>query len=140
MPTTPDPEAPMLASASIGASGYRVDIQTEGRTIIADEPASLGGDDDGPSPFGLLYASLSACVLMTIRMYAKRKEWPLEGAAVRLFPQRKAGAPVESIRIELELTGDALTEDQRARLLDIAGKCPVHRTLEREVHIETALA
>ena len=128
----------MLASASMGASGFRVEVETEGRTIIADEPASLGGADEGPSPFGLLYAALSSCVLITIRMYARRKEWALEGASIRLGPSRRPGGPVESIRIELGLEGE-LTDEQRARLLDIAGKCPVHRTLEREVPIETRL-
>ncbi len=130
----------LQASASIGAEGYRVEIETEGRTLVADEPGEAGGTDEGPTPFGLLYASLASCVLITIRMYASRKEWPLEGVSVRLYPKRKKASPVESIGMVLELRGDELTEGQRDRLLDIAGKCPVHRTLEAQVHIEASLA
>jgi putative redox protein len=135
---TPTDRAP-LAIATIGPTGYRVDLESLGHPIASDEPIDEGGTGEGPGPFALLYASLGACVLMTLRMYAGRKEWPMTGATLRLYPQRKRGAPIESIDMELALEGD-LSEEQRARLLEIAGRCPVHRSLEHGVHIETRLA
>lgn len=127
-----------LTTATIGPSGYRVDVESLGHAILADEPVDEDGTGEGPGPFALLYASLAACVLMTLRMYAGRKEWPMTGATLRLFPRRKRGFPVESIDMELELEGD-LSDEQRGRLREIAGKCPVHRTLEHTVRIETTL-
>lgn len=124
------------AVARIGTD-FRVEIDAAGHTLTADEPGSLGGTDAGPNPFALLYASLAACVLITIRMYASRKGWPLEGAELRVIPTRIAPGPLDSVRLELTLLGPALTADQRHRIVDIAEKCPVHRTLERPVHIET---
>lgn len=126
-----------LAEARFGAEGYRVEIDSGGHALVADEPASVGGGGAGPDPFALLYASLASCVAITIRMYASRKEWPLTGGVVRIFPERKPASPVDSIEIRLTLEGD-LTDEQRARIIDIAGRCPVHRTLEREVPIRTS--
>lgn len=126
-----------LALARFGAEGYRVDIESGGHALVADEPATLGGGGAGPDPFALLYASLASCVAITIRMYASRKGWPLAGGEVRVFPTRRAASPVDSIEIRLTLEGD-LSDEQRARITDIAGRCPVHRTLEREVPIRTS--
>ena len=124
------------ASARIG-NDLRVEITAGPHAILADEPGSLGGSDAGPDPFGLLYASLAACVLMTIRMYATRKQWPMEGADIRIIPTRTPPGPLESARLELTVHGPSLTAEQRERIVAIAGKCPVHRTLEQPVHIET---
>ena len=121
--------------ARISAS-YRVETSYGPHSIVADEPRALGGADDGPDPFGLLYAALASCVLITIRMYASRKQWPLEGAELRVIPGRTPPGPLESARLELTLIGDQLTAEHRARILDVAGKCPVHRTLESPVHID----
>ncbi len=120
---------------------YRSDIVAAGHALVADEPASVGGTELGPAPYDLLLAALGACTTMTLRMFADRKGWPLEAALVRLRHRKVAGADgqkVDHITRELELVG-ALDEAQRARLLEIADRCPVHRTLHGEVQVETML-
>lgn len=117
-------------------------------TLRADEPVSFGGGDSGPSPYDLLLAGLGACTTMTMRMYAGRKKLPLERASVTLRHAKIHAEDCESCetkvgkidRIEREITleGD-LDEAARAKLLEIADKCPVHRTLHGEVLVETTL-
>ena len=116
--------------------------------LRADEPPSVGGGDTGPTPYGLLAASLGACTSMTLRLYARRKGLPLDKVRVTLAHDKIHAEDCEECetrigkidRIErrLELTG-ALDEEQRAKLLEIADKCPVHRALESEVLVETRL-
>lgn len=112
-----------------------------------DEPLSMGGDDAGPDPYGLVCAALGACTSMTLRMYADRKEWPLEHVQVKVrhakvsadgAADNKRGAQVDKFSREIRLRGD-LDAAQRARLVEIANRCPVHRTLTRENIIETEL-
>lgn len=124
--------------ATIGRTPYTVRLAAGGHTLASDEPADAGGADAGPDPFALLLCSLASCVLITMRMYASRKDWPLESAEARLIPTRKAAQPLEAVHIELTLRGP-LSEEQRSRIFDIAARCPVHRTLEPAVHITTAL-
>ncbi len=123
-------------------------IRTGNHTFIADEPESLGGLDAGPAPYELLLASLGACTSMTLRMYADRKGWDLRGVRVTLEHDRihakdcedcesKTGR-IDRIRRDLVLEGN-LDDAQRARLLEIADKCPVHRTLHNEIRVETRL-
>ncbi len=130
--------------ARIGSSGLRTDLQVRRHAFVADEPESVGGADAGPSPYDLLGAALGACTAMTLRLYADRKGWPLEEARVRL-EHRKVHAQdaptqgkVDRVRRTIELLG-SLDEAQRGRLLEIANRCPVHRTLEAGVAIETEI-
>ena len=132
-----------------GKRGFATLISAGGHPLLADEPASVpGGTDTGPSPYGLLLAGLGACTSMTLRMYADRKRWPLDAVTVRLKHEKihaedcadcetKTGR-VDAITRELTVVGD-LDAEQRQRLLEIADRCPVHRTLEGEIKIRTEL-
>jgi uncharacterized OsmC-like protein/pimeloyl-ACP methyl ester carboxylesterase len=122
------------------------EIQAGRHRLIADEPVSAGGQDSGPNPYDLLLAALGACTAMTLRLYAERKALPLERVTVRLVHGKIYAADCESCetkegkidRIERAIVLEgALDEAQRARLLEIADKCPVHRTLTSEVDIRT---
>jgi putative redox protein len=105
--------------------------------IPADEPREEGGDDTGPEPHELLLAALGVCSSMTVKLYADRKGWPLRSVEVRLTGQR--GEAEYRIERSLRLQGD-LTDEQKARLVEIADKCPVARTLKGTIAIETRLA
>jgi putative redox protein len=132
-----------------GATGLAQEIEAGGHRLIADEPIEAGGTDTGASPYELLLAALGACTSMTISMYARRKRWPLEGVTVRLRHAKihaedcaecetKEGM-LDRIEREITLTGP-LDAEQRGRLLEIANRCPVHRTLVSEIDIRTRLA
>jgi putative redox protein len=128
--------------------GYTTDILAGGHPLIADEPKSLGGADLGPTPYGLLLASLGACTSITLRMYANRKQWPLDEVKIHLQHEKKhlqdsedyqsGKGKLDHITKEIELIGD-LTDEQRARLLEIADRCPVHRTLHSQILVESKL-
>lgn len=128
-----------------GMGTYTQEIVAGRHRISADEPHPIG-DDTGPDPYALLLAGLGACTSMTVRMYANRKGWPLDRVRVTLRHSRihaqdcvdceTAKGMVDQIDREIELTGD-LDDTQRRRLMDIAERCPVHRTLTSEVHITT---
>jgi uncharacterized OsmC-like protein len=132
-----------------GAGRFAQEVRVGRHQFGADEPESFGGDDTGPGPYDLLLAALGACTSMTLRMYAERKELPLERVEVRLEHDKihaqdcedcetKEGK-LDEIRRELVIEGD-LDAAQRQRLLEIADKCPVHKTLTSEVRIRTRLA
>jgi len=118
---------------------------TAGRhRFVADEPESVGGGDAGPDPYDLLLASLGVCTSMTVGYYARRNRWPLEQITVSLSHARihardceecetKEGM-VDRIDVEIELSG-SLSESQHAKLMEVAAKCPVHRTLTSEINI-----
>jgi len=130
------------------AGSFRTEVKAGRHRMLADEPASVGGTDEGPTPYGYLLAGLGACTSMTLQMYARRKKWPLEEARVELthakvHAQDTEGAEGRSGRIDrierrLELIGP-LDDEQRARLVEIADKCPVHRTLHGDPLIVTEL-
>ena len=131
-------------------TGYAQEIRAGRHTLRADEPVASGGTDSGPDPYALLLSALGACTSMTIRMYANRKGWPLTGITVRLSQQKiyakdcedcetKSDARIHRIEREIELSGD-LSVEQKARLIEIAERCPVHRTLINQKTISTRLA
>jgi len=138
-----------VAVAENGEGKFAQVVSVGGRHVLrADEPLSYGGDDTGPGPYDYLLAGLGACTTMTVRMYANRKGWPLENVSVKLKHDKIHAADCEDCetrdgkldRIERELTiSGALDDEQRQRLLEIADKCPVHRTLHSEVKVATVL-
>jgi uncharacterized OsmC-like protein/fermentation-respiration switch protein FrsA (DUF1100 family) len=131
-----------------GNGAFQQEVVVGPHRLLADEPPSVGGTDTGPTPYGYVAAGLGACTSMTMRMYADRKKWPLDRVSVTLVHDKVHAADcgecetregkIDKIERVIEIEG-ALDEEQRARLLEIADKCPVHRTLHSEVWITTRL-
>ncbi len=129
-----------------GLLRYSQNISVGSHVLHADEPGDSGGNDFGPNPYELLLAALGACTSMTVRMYAERKQWPLESVEVHLAHSKihaEECAPCDTkegmldrIDRDLEFAGP-LTDEQKSKLLEIAQKCPVHRTLVSEIEIRT---
>ncbi len=136
-------------NVSEGNHKFLRDVSSDNHQWLADEPKRVGGDDLGPDPYEHLLAALGTCTSMTIRLYANRKGWPLEDVHVELEHSRQHGADcgncedanskVEVITRAIKLSGP-LDEGQRERLIEIANRCPVHRTLEGDLRIETVSA
>ena len=132
--------------AEAGSGKFTQHVVIGPHRFAADEPESLGGKDAGPSPYDFLLAALGTCTSMTLRMYADRKQLPLEHVQIRLRHDKVHATDcascdsqtgrIDRIRREISFTGE-LTADQRKRLLEIADRCPVHRTLHSEVLVET---
>ena len=126
-----------LISAQIsenGKSAYSVDINVSGHVLTGDEPVSFGGGNLGPAPYDLLLAALGECTAMTIRWFARQRDWPLERVEVKMTHQKGEieGRPgkTDIFTKTITLHGPELTEDQHRKLIDVAAKCPVQRTLE----------
>jgi len=126
------------------ATGFLQEVVSGNHHLRADEPVSVGGSDAGPGPYDYLLIALGVCTSMTVGLYARRKQFPLENITVSLRHSRihaqdceecetKEGM-LDRIDTYIELTG-SLTAEQRAKLIEIAGKCPVHRTLKSEIDI-----
>lgn len=129
--------------AETGEGLFSQFVDSAGHVLHADEPFEMGGDNLGPTPYGLLLSGLGACTSMTVRMYARRKGIPLDRVAVRLRHQKihaedceEYAGQIDEIEREVELEGN-MTEDEVAKLMEIADKCPVHRTLEGKVRVRT---
>jgi uncharacterized OsmC-like protein len=131
------------------AEDFRQQITAGKHTFVADEPASVGGGDAGPDPYDYLLTALGTCTSMTIGFYARRNRLPLENITVSLSHSRIYAADCEEcettegmldrIDVEVELTGP-LTPEQHAKLMEVAARCPVHRTLTSEINIRLRAA
>jgi putative redox protein len=135
-----------MAITARSGTNFRVEVDDGRHLLVADEPAPLG-EDAGPSPYYLLLAALAACTVMTLKMYARRKGWALQSVETRLSTRKvhaadfdtcedDPNARIDLIERELVLRGE-LDDEQRARLIEIADKCPVHRSLTGEIVVET---
>lgn len=140
---------PTIVSVEGTAADFVQTVEVGKHRFQADEPINAGGTDTGPGPYDLLLAALGSCTSMTIGMYARKKQWPLNKIHVHLSHRKlhaldcadcetKDGM-LDLIESEIELDGP-LGDDQRTRLLEIANKCPVHRTLSSEIKIQTHLS
>ncbi len=148
-PPAPPPGAPegVLRVTEADAAGFLQDVQSgPHHHVLADEPLAYGGTNRGMSPYGFIAAGLGACTSMTIRMYARRKDWPLESISVEISHDKvhaQDASPIGPAKIDqftrvIQLCGP-LSDDQRERLLEIADRCPVHRTLESGAQVVTRL-
>ena len=134
--------------ASAGGGRFEQVLMDGRHRLRADEPAAVGGNDIGPGPYELLLMGLGACTSMTLKMYADQKKWPLENVEVRLTHAKvhvedcagceKSAAKLDRIERVVTLIGP-LSDDQKSRLMEIADKCPVHRTLTSDIDIHTRL-
>ena len=146
----PLPEEGIVAKTGHGKFG--TEVHTVSHRFVADEPRSYGGDDTGPTPYDMLNAALGTCTAMTMKMYADRKGWPLESVSVKVTHERnhaeecdhveamEEGKKMQALKRVIDIRGDELDEEQRTKLIEIADKCPVHRTLEGELHVHTRSA
>ena len=148
MATQTDKEAPHIVVRG-SAKNFQQEVTAGKHHSVADEPVSAGGGDAGPDPYDYLLASLGVCTSMTVGFYARRNKWPLENITVSLWHSRIHAKDCEEcqtkdgmldrIDVEVGLTG-SLTAEQHAKLMDVASKCPVHRTLTSEINIRLRAA
>ncbi|HEV3391892.1 MAG TPA: OsmC family protein [Chthoniobacterales bacterium] len=137
-------EPPVIVRGT--AADFSQKIEIGSHHLTADEPVSFGGSDTGSSPYDLILAALGACTSMTIGLYARKRKWPLENITVSLRHSKIHAADcaecetkegrIDRIELDIHLDG-ALTDEQRAKLMEIAEKCPVHQTLTSEINIKS---
>lgn len=128
---------------------FRTEVEAGPHRWVLDEPADVGGGGEGPTPYDMLASALGGCTAMTLYFYAKREKIPLEGVDVTILHDRQhvrdcadctsQNGFVHRFRVELELHGEQLTPEQREKLLMIAGRCPVAKTLQAEIKIDKVL-
>lgn len=146
----PKPEEGVVVCTGHGRFG--TEVHTKSSRFLADEPMSFGGDDSGPTPYDLLLAALGTCSAMTMKLYAARKEWPLEGVSIHLTHNKEHAIDTEdcvegksvvkgqALVKAISLRGDSLSQEQRNKIFEIAEKCPVHQTLEGRLAIQAKLS
>ena len=144
-PPTADAEGTAVATSD--NQGFRTSLQVGGHALVADEPVAVGGTNAGPSPYGLISAALASCTAMTLHLYAKQKQLPVTGIRVSVTHakvherdeedcEKSDAAKIDQLERTLWIEGDIL-DAARQRLLQMAERCPVHRTLQGSVRIVT---
>ena len=130
-----------LTVSENGRGPYQQNVSAGRHTLVADEPQAMGGDDGGFAPFDFLLAALGSCTSITLRMYAQRKNLPLTQVSVALSHEKidVDGQKVDRIERSITLIGE-LSVEQRERLLEIANKCPMYRTLQSDIKIDSRIA
>jgi uncharacterized OsmC-like protein len=138
-----DKEAPHIVVRG-GGDSFKQEIVAGKHHLVADEPVNVGGGDAGPDPYDYLLAALGVCTSMTVGFFARRNKWPLENVTVSLWHSRihardceeceTTDGMVDRIDVEVELTG-SLSAEQHLKLMEVAARCPVHRTLTSEINI-----
>jgi len=139
------PDADGVVAVRGEARGFYQEITSGRHRLVADEPIAVGGTDLGPGPYDLMLAALGSCMSMTIALYARAKQWPLETVVIRLRHSRvyakdcaecviRDDTLLDRIDTEVKLTGP-LTAEQERKLMEVAHRCPVHRTLKSEINI-----
>lgn len=128
---------------------FRTEVEAGPHRFVMDEPVGVGGGGEGITPYDALAAALGSCTAMTLQFYAKREKYPLEGSDITVSHDRQQVKDcsdcttqqgfIHRFKVEIRLHGDALTEEQRQRLLVIAGRCPVAKTLQAEIKIDEVL-
>ena len=119
-----------------GVGAFQAEVHASWSSFLVDEPVQAGGLGSGPNPYDLLSAAIGSCTLMTIRLYARRKQWPLEHVRVKVTHHRDSLEAKDRFVREIELTG-TLDDAQRARMREVSMRCPVHMTMERGSIVET---
>src|SRR5262249_41772027 len=142
-------QEPRSVKVSGPATGFRTEVEVGGHQLVVDEPIAVGGTDSGPTPYEMLLAGLGACTAMTLRIYADRRKWPLERVLVNLQHRKvhaqdcidcdQKAAKMDVVDRVITLHG-TLSEEQRAKLLEIAERCPVHQTLRGKIQVNTRYA
>jgi uncharacterized OsmC-like protein len=133
----------------LGRGGFRTEVTAGPHTFILDEPLEAGGTNEGPTPYDALAAALGGCTAMTLHFYAKREKIPLEGVDIRVSHDRQHASDcadcvekesrIHVLQVEISVMGDDLTQEQKEKLLEIARRCPVAKTLGAQIRIEERL-